>query len=410
MPGAERQQLRHRALLAWAVSASCFQSAWALTAGFIPARLQGLGADVIATGFLLGLPPLASLAQLAFGAWGDRRHQRGASRVGILLLGALVFSGAALVMASASGLLLFTTAFVLLWIGTAAYESNYLGLLSDAIPTRQRAPAMSLAAMLRSALTLLYFGGLPFLAGSTINSTPYLVAAALVPLAFLYTATGFLRPVKQVTADSTQDPVPVPAKEASAGPLIRSFFLAHFVWMFSLSALVAFFQLFLIHDILQQPDSPQAAATATMVMGIVPCAAILWAPVVRYLAGRIGLAHALFVALLCHAAASGLALPARTVPALVPAGILAGFSFVALIILPITLLSHIQPPHRAAYFAGMLAVCNAMAHATACVVLGLIIDASGSYRSMFVVSAITALMALALMIPFLKLRFGETTS
>ena len=386
MSAANVASLNNRQLAAWAASCVCFQSCWALTVGFVPGRMQQLGASELVIGFLLSIPPLVSLGELFFGARGDKRVQHGGSRYIFLICGALFCAVGGGLMVSQGSLLVFTAGLLLLWFGCSTYESNQLALLSEKIPATQRTKSLSISVMFRSILSLVYFLGIPIYLSTYAISAPYLIAAILIPVSMLITVYGL--PRQNISKSDTDTNSALPQQS------IKTFFLSHFLWTFSIQAIVVFFQLFLINELLTDDMYTDKENTATLIMGAVPLSGLFWAALLPALCKRIGLKPCICLCVALILPVSLLCFIAESIAFIIIAEILAGLIFVGLGALPMSLLTQLQNSEKAGAYAAYFSIAIVAAQISASVIIGISVEYTESYRIIFPIAASGAVLAL----------------
>ena len=378
--------LNNRQLAAWAASCVCFQSCWALTVGFVPGRMQQLGANELLIGLLLSIPPIVSLGELYFGARGDKRVQHGGSRYAYLIWGALFCAAGGFLMVSQGSLLAFTAGLLLLWFGCSAYESNQLALLSEKIPQTQRTKSLSLSVMFRSMLSLIYFIGIPLYLSTYAISAPYLIAATLIPAAMLITVYGLPRHNISISG--------INSKNATPRRTIKYFFASHFLWTFSIQAIVVFFQLFLINELLTDDIYTDKENTATLIMGAVPLSGLFWAALLPILCKRIGLKQCICLCVALILPVCLLCFIAKTIAIIIIAELLAGLIFVGLAALPMSLLTQLQNSEKAGAYAAYFSIAIVAAQISASVIIGISVEYTENYRIIFPIAASSAVLAL----------------
>jgi len=365
----------------YAMGALAYQSAWVLTVGFLPARLEQLGATPSLMAGVMSLAPMASAMQLPMGHWGDQLVRRGFDRLSGMSVGTVVFTIGAIGLGFAPSLAWTTAMVVVLWLGTAILETTSNSLLAERIPDAQRTLTMGWVVALRSALTLVWFGALPYLA-QQMGPLPYAVTAITVPAGCYATLTA----LQGVPAR----PSPPPPRRAPSPSAVGPFFRTHILWMAAIQAYVAFMVLF----VEQQVDLTSIPGLEpSHFLAIPPFVALLVAPWVHRAVERWGQRRVLDLALGTHVLAGAMAYVATTPGALLVPLALSGVPFAVLCVLPLRLLTALHRPDEAGHYAGRFALFSAIALLAASGAVGLLVEQTHRYADAFLLGAALAVAA-----------------
>ena len=383
-------------LVAFAAASAGAGLARAVTTSYLPVLLDRIRDAPGLIGTVMLVNALAGFAiPLVVGVWSDRRRASGRRAAPAFILGGTLVTAGGLVAVSLGA----TTSYLVL---AACALVVYTGL--NAITTAHRtlvreAFAPSAWAKTTSSQELaLLLGGLAGLAvgGALIEVAlwaPFAVAAAAVALLGLPTLRVAREP-GTVAAAERRAPVGYLARVAIQ-PGIREFLTAQVLWVVGYAALPAFFILY-AEEVLDV--EPAAASLWLAGFGLMTGAAVL-------AAGRVRVPHLhrplLFAGLLLMAAGFAAVGVGDSIAAVGPALLIAGIGFGLVTTLGYPLYSSFVPDEEAGAYTALFFSARAVASTIALPVAGWSVDLSGSYRALFVLSALATLASL---VPLARVR------
>jgi MFS family permease len=377
-------------LVAFAAAAVAAGLGRAITTSYLPLLLDRLDDEPGLIGMVMLVNAGAGMAvPLVTGLWSDRRARRGRGRRLPFVVGgtALTAGGlAALALGSSSSYLVLALAGAVVYTGLNALTTAHRALIPEIFGPAERARATSAQelAMLVGGLLGLVVGGL--LTGLA-SWLPFALSAVLVPvLAF-------------PTVRRTQEPDHVaPPTSASRGatyylraarrPGVRNFLIAQILWVLGYAALPAFFLLY-AEEVLDL--EPSVASLWLAGFGLATGAAIAAAGRVRNPA----LHRPLLLTGVVLLGGGFLGVSASTNLAGVGAALVAaatGYGLVSTLGFP--LFAALIPPGEAGGYTALYFSVRAIASTIALPAAGWTVEATGSYRALFVLGGVATLTAL----------------
>jgi MFS family permease len=382
-------------LAAFAAAAVAAGLGRAITTTFLPVLLHQVkdAPGLIGTVMLVNAAA-GFLVPLVVGVWSDRR---GGRRIAFIAGGSLVTAGglAALAFGSGSSYLALTVFGAASYVGLNAITTAHRALVADSFAPSGRARATS-----TQELALLVGSLVGVAAGGSLTAfadwAPFALAAVLVPLLAAPTALRVRgRAASEVAEAATREPVLRYYAHAAARPAVRNFLVAHVLWVLGYAAMPVFFVLYAERVL----GLSAAVASIWLVgFGIVTAATLVATGRVKDTARHRPL-------LLVGVAAMGigfLALGFASTMAVVAAAFAlaaAGFGVISTVAFP--LFSALIPEREEGGYTALYFSVRAIASTIALPAAGWAIEASGSYRALFLLGGVATLAAL---VPLLGTR------
>ncbi len=397
--------LRLPYVVAFAAAALAAGLGRAVTTSYLPLMLERINDAPGLIGMVMLVNAAAGMAvPLVVGIWSDRLARSGRGRrMPFILGGALVTAGGlvAIALGSSSSYLVLALSAAVVYVGLNAVTTAHRALIPEAFDASGRPKATSAQelAMLVGGLLGLAVGGA--LTGLAIWA-PFALTAVLVPLLALPT-------IRRVTEPEGHSPMTTAAPgnptsyylRAALRPGVRGFLLAQILWVLGYAALPAFFLLYAEEEL---GLGPSVASLWLAGFGLATGMGIV-------LAGRVknpALHRPLLLVGIALLGGGFLGVGAST--SLVPVGgalILgaAGFGLVSTLGFP--LFSSLIPEREAGAYTALYFSVRAISSTIALPVAGLTVQATGSYRSLFLLGGIATLTAL---VPLVGVRRPRSRS
>ena len=397
--------LRLPYVVAFAAAALAAGLGRAVTTSYLPLMLERINDAPGLIGLVMLVNAAAGMAvPLVVGIWSDRLARSGRGRrMPFILGGALVTAGGlvAIALGSSSSYLVLALSAAVVYVGLNAVTTAHRALIPEAFDASGRPKATSAQelAMLVGGLLGLAVGGA--LTGLAIWA-PFALTAVLVPLLALPT-------IRRVTEPEGHSPMTTAAPgnptsyylRAALRPGVRGFLLAQILWVLGYAALPAFFLLYAEDEL---GLGPSVASLWLAGFGLATGMGIV-------LAGRVknpALHRPLLLVGIALLGGGFLGVGAST--SLVPVGgalILgaAGFGLVSTLGFP--LFSSLIPEREAGAYTALYFSVRAISSTIALPVAGLTVQATGSYRSLFLLGGIATLTAL---VPLVGVRRPRSRS
>ena len=377
-------------LVAFAAAAAGAGLGRAITTTYLPVLLDRISNAPALIGAVMLVNAAAGLAvPLVVGVWSDRLRARGVGRIRPFVWGgSLLTAGglAATALGASSSYLVLALTGAIVYIGLNSMTTAHRALIPELCSPERRARATSAQelAMLGGGLIGLAVGG----ALTSISLwAPFLLAAVLVPLLALPTLTRV----------SEQGAVGERAGESrpfgyylsiARRPGVRSFLLAQWLWVLGYAALPTFFVLY------AERELNLSAATASVLLagfGVGTGAATL-------AAGRAKSPERLRGMLLLGVVALGggmLAVSASTsLVSVAPALLAAALGFGLVNTVGFALFSTLIPEGESGGYTALFFSVRAISSAAALPAAGVVVEATGTYRALFVLGGVATLAAL----------------
>ena len=391
--------LRLPYVVAFAAAALAAGLGRAVTTSYLPLMLERINDAPGLIGMVMLVNAAAGMAvPLVVGIWSDRLARSGRGRrMPFILGGALVTAGGlvAIALGSSSSYLVLALSAAVVYVGLNAVTTAHRALIPEAFDASGRPKATSAQelAMLVGGLLGLAVGGA--LTGLAIWA-PFALTAVLVPLLALPTIRRVTEPEGRpsTTADAPGNPTSYYLR-AALRPGVRGFLLAQILWVLGYAALPAFFLLYAEEEL---GLGPSVASLWLAGFGLATGMGIV-------LAGRVknpALHQPLLLVGIALLGGGFLGVGAST--SLVPVGAAlvagaAGFGLVSTLGFP--LFSSLIPEREAGAYTALYFSVRAISSTIALPVAGWTVQATGSYRSLFLLGGIATLTAL---VPLVGIR------
>ena len=384
--------LRLPFVVAFAAAALAAGLGRAVTTTYLPLLLERINDAPGLIGMVMLVNAAAGMAvPLVVGLWSDRLGRSGhGRRLPFILGGAVVTAGGLLAIAlgSSSSYLVLALSAAVVYTGLNAVTTAHRALIPETFDASGRPKATSAQelAMLVGGLLGLAVGGA--LTGLALWA-PFALSAILVPLLALPTLRRVTEPEEHAPAEATSPSRPTGYYlRAAARPGVRGFLLAQILWVLGYAALPAFFLLY------AEEELGLAAGAASLWLagfGLATGMGIV-------LAGRVknpALHRPLLLAgiVLLGGGFLGVGLSTSLVPvgaALVLGA--AGFGLVSTLGFP--LFSAMIPEREAGAYTALYFSVRSISSTIALPAAGWTVQATGSYRSLFLLGGIATMTAL----------------
>ncbi len=387
-------------LAAFAAAAVGAGTGRAVTTTYLPVLLDRIESSAGLIGVVMLVNAGAGFSvPLVVGYWSDRRRQRGAGgRLPFVLGGSAVAAGglAAVALGASSSYLALAVFGATVYVGLNAITTAHRALVAELFVPGERARATSAQeiALLAGSMLGLVVGGL---LTEVSLWAPFAAAAVLVPLLALPTLARVSEP--QVAAQPVDRPQPFRFyRDAARRPAVRALLLAEILWVLAYAALPTFFVLY--------AESVLGLETAVAAVGLAAFGLVTAASTVA--SGRIRNPEQLGPALFLGVALMGaglLAVSLTTSLELVAPGLIAaaaGFGIVSTTGFPV--LASVIPAGEAGGYSALFFSVRAIASAIALPTAGVLIALTESYRMVFVLGGVAALLALLPLTRFVARR------
>jgi maltose/moltooligosaccharide transporter len=404
---AEPPPLRLPAMLAYAAASLGTGAFYAFNNAALPLFLRPLTGNDVLIGLLSSTRSVeGAVIQPLVGSVSDRlRTPLGRRRpffIAAIPVAALLLALTPLAPSlpwAVAGIVLFSLAFNLA-------ADPYIALLADITPLRQRGTLSSVATLVQFVGQVGATLALAQLGETGIPPAAFGLVALLLLSSFAVTVVGVREPAAAAERER-------PAWRDYLASLracreAQKFFVGLFVLFFGMNAVVPFLTLYAVNEIgVSEGEALRLFLVLVLVTGAlaVPFGRLgdRGELVVPRTGGRLRLrvgpapAYQRLIAfgIVCLAAAALLGTVATDRPHLLAVEVLAGVGNAALTVLWWPLLTELIPREQTGLFAGLAATVQSIALPASVVLAGVLIDAVHTYRMVFVVLAVMALMALA---------------
>ncbi len=376
-------------LTAFASAALGAGLARAVTTTYLPVLLEQLRDAPGLIGSVMLVNAAAGFAvPLLVGRWSDRARTRHGRRRPFIVAGSVTAAGglAGIGVATETSYLLLAAFGGLSYVGLNAIVTAHRAFLRQSFEpaARPRASAAHELALMAGALAGVALGGSLIELASPL---PFVLAAAAVPALAAVTVVRMRGRDVERSSRSNRHRSPSYFR-AALRPGVRPFLAAEILWVLAYAALPAFFILY-ARDVLELP--PSRASLWLAGFGLVTGLALLGASRARAERWQRPLL-ALGVALIA-VGFIGVSLTTKlavVAVALFPAA--TGFGLVSALAFPV--LSSMIPEAEAGTYSALYKSARAVASALALPAAGWVIEATGSYRSLFAFGGVAALAAL----------------
>jgi MFS family permease len=392
LPSPTFRRIRLPFLVAFAAAAVAAGLGRAVTTSYLPLLLERIDDAPGLIGMVMLVNAAAGMGvPLVVGLWSDRLARNGRGRrLPFVVGGAAVTAGGLLAVAlgSSTSYLVLAVSAMVVYTGLNAVTTAHRALVPEVFDATGRARATSAQelALLAGGLLGLAVGGL--LTG-VAPWAPFALAAVLVPLLAVPTILRVTEP-EDVAAPSESEPSH-PAGyylRAATRPGVRGFLLAQILWVLGYAALPAFFLLYAEEEL---GLGPSVASLWLAGFGLATGAGIVAAGRVRNPA----LHRPLLLLGIVLLGVGFLGVGAST--SLVPVGAAlvagaAGFGLVSTLGFP--LFSTLIPEREVGAYTALYFSVRAISSTIALPAAGWTVQATGSYRSLFLLGGIATLTAL----------------
>jgi undecaprenyl-diphosphatase len=377
-------------LVAFAAAAAGAGLGRAVTTTYLPVLLDRIADAPALIGAVMLVNAAAGFAvPLVVGVWSDRLRARGVSRTRPFVWGGSLVTGGALAATALgwhSSYLVLALTGAITYIGLNSITTAHRALVPELFSPEARAKATSAQelAMLGGGLVGLAVGGA--LTGISLWA-PFLLAAVLVPLLALPTMRR-VKETRHVAREQTESFSLRYYLDVARRPGVRSILFAQWLWVLGYAALPTFFVLY------AERELGLSAATSSILLagfGIGTGAATI-------AAGRVKTPERLRAMLVLGVVGLGggmLAVSFSTnvvsvAPALLAAAL--GFGLVNTVAFP--LFSRLIPDGESGGYTALFFSIRAVASAVALPAAGIVVEATGTYRALFVLGGGATLVAL----------------
>jgi maltose/moltooligosaccharide transporter len=382
-------------LVAFSVAAAGAGTARALTTTYLPVLLERIDDAPALIGAVMSVNAVAGFAvPLVVGVWSDRRRASGLGRrLPFMIGGTVVGAGGLLAVALGTGssYLVLAVAASVLYTGLNALTTAHRALIAEDFPDERR-PAAASAQEVAAAVGA---GVAVAIGAALVESAPagaFAIAAAVLAIAALPTFVV----VRRLGLGAAPGPrVALPARASLVGALrrpgAREVLLAQTLWVLAYAALPAFFVLY----------AEKELGLGVGAAGVLPLAFGVFLLAGMAAAGRVRSRHVrralLAGAVLLGGGLLAAAIPSRLAAVAVPlaaaavgAGLLTALGF--------PYFARFVPAGEAGGYSGVFFASRGAAAAIALPVAGVVVELTGSYRSVLLLggAAVAALVPLAL--------------
>jgi Na+/melibiose symporter-like transporter len=363
----------------------------------LPQIIKATGGSDLLVGLLSSTRSIeGAIIQPTVGALSDRTRTRFGRRRPFIAAGIPLSAAFFLFAATQHDLVGLAIAVVLFSIFFNAAADPYIALLADITKVEERGILQGVSMGIQLASQVLFL--LVIVAGSSGDEKPawtYLLVAALLLASFAITVVGVREPA---IVDRTEEGLGLRGYVAALGEHRQAlrYLAAIFVFMFGFNPVLTFLTLFIIKDIGETEQVALALAAGTLL--VTAFAAVAFGR----LADRIGTKPVLVAgwALLAIAAFGGLTV--QHLPEVIAVALLAGIGNGAATAVGWPLLAALVPPEKNGVFAGLKAAAESIAIPASIVVASELFLPRFSYRGVFVLLAGGILLALVILIRFVR--------
>lgn len=392
----------HGRALAYAAAGLGIQAAWGMLLAFLPATLEHLGAPPFVIGSVMALDPVTALVALPLvGAWSDRLKSPWGRRLPFLAGGALMAALGLAGLATTHDVPTAAAMAALVCLGLNGALGPYKAILADEFPPEAHALTSGLMSLLREAGTLIAFA-----AGAWSHThgagLPFLIGAGLLALSAAWTVGAEARQPRRATAAHVRTSLAETLRSAEGLPLLAA---AQAAWWFAIQAVKTFVVLFLVHEVAHVADVASPAGQAAMqqavgILALTGVAGIAASFPAGMAASRFGQGRVAIAGLGMLLAAYALAGVADNFGAAIGLALLYGAGFATIQVLAYPLLLAAWPRERHGAVAAIGNMLLAGPQLLALLVMGAVVQATGSYRAPFWVGAIAVSVSLGFFIAY----------
>jgi maltose/moltooligosaccharide transporter len=393
-------------VLSYAAAGLGIQLTWAVLLAFLPATLERLGAVPLLIGAVMAADPLTALVVLPLvGPWSDRARTRFGRRLPFLAVGAVLATLGLVGLSVAPTVWVAAMMATCVCLGLNTALGPYKAILADEFPPERHTATSAWQSLLREGGTLIAFG-----VGAWAHAKgahwPFVLAAVGLGVTVLWTLASEGR---RVTASSTPTGAPsAPAawRDVPGLPLLMA---AQAAWWFAIHAAKIFVVLFIVHEIAKVADVGSAAGQAATrdavgLLAITGVTGIVASIPTGFAAARWGKAPVVMVGLAALLASFGLAGVATTMTQGYALAVLFGVGFATLQVLTLPLLVEAWPGDHQGAVASMSNLLLAVPQLAALLIMGGVVQLTGSYRAPFWVGTAAAAVAMALFVAYARGR------
>lgn len=396
-----------RRAIAYGMAGMGIQGAWGTLLAFLPAALEALGASAFLIGAVMALDPLTALLVLpVVSVLSDRLGSRFGHRLPWLAGGTLLAAAGLWGLSTAATPLAAAGFAALVCVGLNGGLGPYRAMLAEAFPVERHALVSGLQSLLREGGTLIAFGLGSWLHGRG-PGWPFVAAAGLLVVTTAWTLVSEGRrlspsvPVAGPRVSIRESLRAVPALPWLAG--------AQAAWWFSIQASKVFVVLFLVHEIagveaIASPAGREAMGHAVLMLALTGVAGIAASVPAGLAAARWGQGRVTMVGLGVLLTAFVLAGFATTYPHAIALALLYGVGFAVVQVLSYPLLLEAWGRENLGALAAIANLLVAVPQLVALLVMGALVQATGSYRAPFWVGAAFVVVALGLLAVYGHLR------
>jgi MFS family permease len=383
-------------LIPYAIAAFGLQIVTAVNVTFLAPHLESLGATPFLVGLILSLDPLAKLTLLpVINAWSDRTTSRFGRRLPFVLVGTPVTAVALLTLGGTTSLSGAGLAMAAVCVGTAIMLGPYRAALSEVAPPERHSTITALQGAFQGLGSMVMVAIGTWIARWGQHLPFHLAAAGLV--ATVLPAIAPLRHAARLGATPHREPLWPFLKGSLA---LRWYLISQFCGWLAVQVATAFFVLFIVHDLfgitdVGSPAGQAASRQAILSLAVFALATILSVLPFGRLVGRFGKRPVLTAGYLIMSAGFAMGLFAPSIGWALPGLALAGIGVGALQVVPLTLLTELQPPGHEGAMISLHTASVYLPQLLGVPLAGMLIQASGSYRVIFWIGTAAALLACA---------------
>ncbi len=371
----------------------------------LPQLLRAAGAGDLLTGLLSSTRSIeGAIIQPTIGALSDRTRSRFGRRRPFIALGIPLSAAFFVFAATQRDVLGLTIAIVLFSIFFNVAADPYVALLADITGVGERGILQGVSTGIQLASQVAFLVLISVAAGSGgVPTWSYVLVAALLVGTFAITVAGVGEPP---IVDRTEERLGLRGYVAALIEHRQAlrYLGAIFAFMVGFSAVLPYLTLFITVDIGQTEQVALGLAAGTLLVTAIAAVAF------GKLADRIGTKPVLVIGwtLLAVAALGGIVI--RGLPETIAVVVLAGVGNGAATAAGWPLLASLVPPEQTGVFAGLKAAAESIAIPASVVIAAEVFLPRFSYRGVFVLLAAAILVALVILVRWVKVPLGRATA
>lgn len=393
--------------LSYAAAGLGIHLTWSMLLAFLPATLERLSATPFMIGCVMALDPLTALVLLPLvSVWSDRLRSPLGRRLPFVALGALVAVIGLVGLSGAHSVAAAAVMAGLICMGLNGALGPYRALLADECPPERQSVASGWVSLLRECGTLTAFG-LGGWAHHQQAGAPFTIAAVGLGLAVAWTIVAEGRQPRGAHESHTQRaPLAESLKAARGLPLLAA---AQASWWFAIQAAKIFVVLFIVHEVahvadITSPAGRAATQQAVWLLALTGLAGLAASIPAGLAASRWGKVPVVTFGLGCLLVAYVLAGLATDIRQGVWLAVLYGVGYAVLQVLAHPMLVEAWPRENQGALAAITNLMVAGPQLLALLVMGALVQLTGSYRAPFWVGACAVVLSLAFVTAYARQR------